>query len=110
MELFEFLDILSVEGYTFTMEYLPIDNAIKVSVDTFTKKEDYVFNKDGIIEYMEYVEADESDDSDEIIGKINDLVDRSKRAWTEASEDLGINFIAPYRFTGANGEIFEAAG
>ena len=110
MELFEFLDILSVEGYTFTMEYLPIDNAIKVSVDTFTKKEDYVFNKDGIIEYMEYVEADESDDSDEIIGKINDLVDRAKRAWTAASEDLGINFIAPYRFTGANGEIFETAG
>ena len=110
MGLFEILDILSTEGYTFTMEYLPMDNAIKVSVDTFYKKEDYIFNKDGIVEFMEYVEADESDDEEEILGRINELVDRAKRAWTEASEGLGIKFIAPYRFTGTNGEIFEAAG
>jgi len=110
MELFEFLDILATEGYTFTMEYLPTDNEIKVSVDTFTKKEDYIFNRNGITEFMEYVEADESEDENEIMDKIGDLVDRSKRAWTEASEDLGIKFIAPYRFTAANGEIFEAAG
>lgn len=110
MELFEFLDTITAEGYTFTMEYLPIDNEIKVSVDTFTHKEDYTFNKNGLSEFMEYVEGEESDDTQEILDRINNLVDRSKRAWTEASEDLEISFIAPYRFTAPNGDIFEATG
>lgn len=110
MKLFEFLETISKEKFPFKLEYEEWNGNVKVIVDTFSRIEQYLFNENGVIEHTEYNEVKTIVDKEEIESKIIDLINRPEKAWIEASQDLGISFIHPYRFTGLNGEKYQITG
>lgn len=110
MKLFEFLEIITKEKFPFHLEYVDWNGSVKVTVNTFTGIEEYVFNENGITELTEFQEINSTEELTEINSKIKDLIDRPLRAWIEASEDLGIRFISPYKFSGINGDEYEVTG
>ena len=107
MKLFEFLKIISKEEFPFRLEYQDWSGSVKVMVNTFTGLEEYCFDENGITELTEFEEKEATEDISKINSKIKDLIDRPERAWIEASKDLGIRFIHPYKFIGLNGEEYE---
>jgi len=110
MKLFEFLGIINKEEFPFRLEYQSWSGNVKVIVDTFNGLEEYYFNENGVTQFTGFQEKKYTENIAEINSKISDLIDRPERAWIEASKDLGIRFIHPYKFTGLNGEEYEVAG
>lgn len=110
MKLFKFLKMLEHENLQFRLEYEGYSNSIKVIVDTFMNYEIYTFNKNGITNFLELQEVKDTEDINYIKHKIENLKDRSLKAWKTASKDLGIEFIHPYIFKGIDGEEYEAVG
>jgi hypothetical protein len=110
MKLFEFLEIISKEEFPFRLEYQGWSGNVKVIVNTFGELAEYCFDENGVTELTEFQEKKSTEDMAEIDSRIRDLIDRPERAWIEASKDLGIRFIHPYKFTGLNGEEYEVAG
>ncbi|MCT4647275.1 MAG: hypothetical protein N4A74_19965 [Carboxylicivirga sp.] len=110
MKLFEFLELISKEKFPFRLEYEEWSGNVKVIVDTFTSTEEYSFDENGMTELTEYQERKSTEDLKYINSKIQDLKNRPERAWIDASKDLGIRFIHPYRFVGTNGEEYEVTG
>ncbi len=110
MKLFEFLDIISKEKFPFRLEYEDWSGNVKVIVDTFTGIEEYCFDENGVTELTEFQEIKSSEDIGEIKSKIEDLINRPEKAWIDASKDLGIRFIHPYKFIGLNNEEYKVTG
>ncbi len=110
MKLFEFLDIISKEKFPFRLEYEEWSGNVKVIVDTFAGIEEYCFDENGVTELTEFQEIKSTEDISKIESKIGDLKNRPEKAWIEASKDLGIRFIHPYKFTGLNNEEYEVTG
>ena len=110
MKLFEFLDIINKEKFPFKLEYQDWSGNVIVTVDTFSKIQEYSFNKDGISELIEYREELTTEDKSKINSIIKGLIDRPKKAWIDAANDLGIEFIHPYSFIGTNGQEYQVTG
>jgi hypothetical protein len=110
MKLFEFLKILTLEKFPFRLDYEVWSGNVKVIVDTFNEVQEFCFDEDGITEITEFQEIKSTEDSNEINSKIEDLKDRPLRSWIDASKDLGIKFIHPYKFKGLNGNEYEVTG
>jgi hypothetical protein len=110
MRLFEFLEIIDKEGFPFRLEYQGWSRNVKVIVDTFSGLEEYYFDESGVTQFTEFREEKYSEDTTEINSKIQELIDRPERTWIEASKDLEIRFIHPYKFTGLNGKEYEVEG
>lgn len=110
MKLFKFLETISEEKFPFRLEYQNWSGKVKVIVDTFTELQEYCFDENGVTEFIEFQEKEPTEDVAEINSKIRELINRSERAWIEASKDLGIRFIYPYKFTGLNGIEYEVDG
>ena len=110
MKLFEFLEIIKKEKFPFRLESESWSGNVKVIIDTFSGLEEYCFDESGVTRFTEFQEKKHTEDIAEINSKIRELIDRPERVWIEASNDLGIRFIHPYKFTGLNGEEYEVAG
>ena len=110
MKLFEFLNIISKEKFPFRLEYEDWSGNVKVIVDTFTNIEEFCFDENGITELTKFQEIKSSEDISEIESEIDDLINRPEKAWIDASKDLGIRFINPYKFIGLNNKEYEVTG
>lgn len=110
MKLFEFLSIINKEKFPFRLEYIEWSGEVEVIVETFAGEEKYYFDENGVTEFTELQETESSEDKSKIRTKIDDLINRPEKAWIDASIDLGIRFISPYKFVGLNGEEFEVTG
>ena len=110
MKLFEFLTMIDKEKFPFRLEYESWSGNIKVIVDTFCGIEEYCFDENGVTQFTEFQEKKCTEDTAEINSRIIELKDRPERAWIEASKDLGVRFIHPYKFTGLNGKEYEVEG
>jgi|GEM_PF-3593400 len=110
MTVFDFLAVLSKEKYPFQIEHIEWSNSLKITVDTFSKIEVYEFDEAGVTQYTELLKADGIDNEKLILEKIYDLKNRSTRVWSQASLDLGVTFISPYKFVGVDGKEYVVDG
>ena len=106
MNLFAFLEKLSQEGFVFQLHYAGPPSTIEVHVDAYYERWLVSFDEKGFVDFTKYAEAETGIEERD---RLNDLFDRSGRAWDEAAKDLGIRFIRPYRFE-ALGEEHIATG
>jgi hypothetical protein len=110
MQFLELLKLLTNEKFSFKVDYIEWSNEIEVTVDSFSRIEIYKFDDSGITEYSEFHEVLTTEDQEIIEQKIIDLVDRPLKTWIDASNDLKIRFIYPYKFKGVDGNEYQTTG
>lgn len=110
MKLFDFLKLLSLEKFSFNIDYVEWSNEVKITVDTFVGIEIYTFDHKGITNHTAFEKQVSTGKRKAILQKLEALTDRSLKAWVEAAKDLNVTFIYPYTFIGIDNIEYQATG
>ena len=108
MKLFEFLEKLSKERYSFTLKHHESINCITVEVDAFSEKWIVSFTEKGFLDYEIYKDIEQDDSENPTF--LESLFNRPCRTWLKAAKDLDIEIVCPYVFMGSNGEKYKITG
>ncbi|ELU4011398.1 hypothetical protein QPB16_004331 [Vibrio vulnificus] len=108
MKLFEFLERMTEEMFPFQVNYIEWSGCIDVDVDAFSERWIVSFDEDGFVNFRILKDIDAP--SNENAELLESLFNRPQRAWLDASKDLGIEFISPFKFVGTDGKEHKVTG
>ncbi|HAS6022147.1 hypothetical protein ACNO65_21995 [Vibrio campbellii] len=108
MKLFEFLEKMTEERFPIRVNYIEWSGCIDVEVDAFSERWVVSFDEDGFVDFVILKDIDVPDG--ENAERLQLLFNRPQQAWFDASKDLGIEFISPFKFVGSDGKEYEVTG
>ncbi|MCW4439924.1 hypothetical protein [Vibrio splendidus] len=108
MKLFDFLEQMTKEKFPFQVNYIEWSSCIDVEVNAFSERWIVSFDEDGFVDFSILQAIDVSDN--ENAERLKSLFSRPQQAWLDASKDLGIEFISPFKFLGTDDREYEVTG
>jgi len=106
--IFEFVRLIEWEHFPFSIKRTRDCSGLQMEIDAFYEKWSICFDTGGIVRYHV---TDEYENRNRTVKKpLSDLFNRPVRAWMEASKDLNIEFIHPYRFKADANKVFTVSG